>query len=158
MSETTVICDECGEYVPKKKFCFECGAPLALSVNQPPTSRADTASTPVQVSSVWLEVSGSANGQSTDFGNTKQRMSSSTTISRSPNAKTNGTPSSYAEAAAVRSHPSDKESQQNNQAGRVPNNGPADPPGIAANVSVSVSNNDCIVATNVTGGTNGRYN
>lgn len=156
MSETTVICNECGEYVPKKKFCFECGSPLALNVNQPPTSQVDTASTPVQVSSVWLEVSESANGQSTDFVNTKQPTSSSTTISRSTNEKTDGTPSSYAEAAAVGSHPSDEESQQNNQAGRVPNNGPADHPGMAAKVSVSVSIDDCIIATNVTGGTNGR--
>ena len=144
MSETTVTCNECGERVPKKKFCGECGKLLALSVNQPTTSQGDRDSTPVQVSSVFLEISESANEQSTDIVN-KQPKLSSTTINRhtdGPNETTNGTPSSYAEAAAVGSRPSGEGSQQNNQAERVPNNGPAGSSGMMGNVTVMEQNNN----------------
>ena len=40
MSETTVTCSKCGERVPKKRFCGECAAPLAV-VNQPTTTGQD---------------------------------------------------------------------------------------------------------------------
>ena len=155
MSEKTVVCNKCGERVPKKKFCYECAAPLALSVNQPTTNQEDKASTPVQVSdSVSLEVSKTAN----DVVN-KQPTSSSTAVSRhtdSPGEISNGTPSSYAEAAAVGSYPSDKGSQQNDQAERVPNNGPAGSSDVIWNVNVtkSYSNNDVTAATYVAGGAN----
>ena len=144
MSETTVTCSECDERVPKKKFCCECGAQLTPSVNQPAISQGDKASTPVSDSAL-LENSKIANGQGTDIVD-EQPSSSSTTASHSPNEKTNGTPSSYAEAAAVGSCPSDEGSQQNNQARRVPNNGPAGFPGMAVNVTVTESNNDSSVA------------
>ena len=151
MSETTVTCSKCGECVPKQKFCGECGAPLAPRVNQPTTSQGDKASTPGQAFSVTLEANKSANGQSTVVN--KQPMPSSTTSSGSPNEKTNGTQSSYAEVAAVKSHPSGKGSQQDNQVGRVPNSGAPGSSGMAGNVSVTESNNDCTAAMNVTGGT-----
>ena len=151
MSGTTVTCNECGEHVPKKKFCGECGKLLAVGVNQPTTSQGDKASTPVQVSdSVSLEASKIANRQSTDIVN--KQPTSSTTISPSPNEKTNGMPSSYADAAAVRSRPSGEGIQQNNQVGRVPNNGPAGSSGMAENVNVTETNNDGVTAMNVTGG------
>ena len=146
MSATTVICSNCGERVPKKKFCCECAAPLALSVNQPTASQGDKASTPVQVSSGSLGASKTAN----DVVN-KQPTSSPTATARhtdGPSETTDGTPSSYAEAAAVGSHPSDEWSQQNNHAGRAPNNGPAGSSHVAwnANVSQSHSNKDVTAA------------
>ena len=152
MSETTVTCSKCGKCVPKKRFCFDCGASLELSVNQPTTSQGDKASTPVS-DSASLEASKLAKEQTTDVV-TNQPTFSSTTTSRIPNEKTNGTPSSYAEASAVRSRPSDEGSQQNNQAGRVSNNGPAGSPGKAGNKSVTELNNDVTAATDVAGGAN----
>ena len=152
MSDTTVTCSKCRERVPKKKFCFECGAPLASSVNQPTTSQEDKGSTPV-IDSASLEA-GIANGQSTDVVN-KQPTSSFATTSCSPNEKTNGTPSSYAEAASVGTRPLDEGHGQSNQTGRpVPNNGSTDAPGNAGSVTVTELSNDVTTATNVADGAN----
>ena len=153
MSETTVVCSKCGERVPKKKFCFECGAQLVSSINpQPTTSQGDKASTSGS-DSASLEAIELANGQRTDVVD-KQPMSSSTTTSRNPNEKANGMPSSYAEATAVGSRPSNKESQQDNQAGRVPNDEPTGSLGMVGSVTLMESNNNSSAATNVAGGAN----
>ena len=39
MSETTVICKDCGERVPKKLFCGECGASLKIRIASQSTAR-----------------------------------------------------------------------------------------------------------------------
>lgn len=144
MSEATVTCKECGEHVPKKKFCGECGKPLiAVPVNQPTTSHGDKASTPVQISdSASLEASKITNGQSTEVVN--KQPTSSTTV--------NGTPSSYAEAAAVESRRSGEGSQPSNQAEKVSNNGLPGSSGMAGNGNVTETNNDGATTMNVTGG------
>ena len=144
MSETTVTCNKCGELVPKKRFCGECGQPLALSVNQPTASQGDRDSTPVQVSSISLEINESTNEQSTDIVN-KQPTLSSMTINRhtdGPNETTKDTSSSYAEAASVGSRPSGEGSQQNNLTERVPNNGPGGSSGMMGNVTVTEQSNN----------------
>ena len=42
MSETTVTCNHCGECVPKKRFCLECGAVLTIrSASQSATRQGD---------------------------------------------------------------------------------------------------------------------
>ena len=158
MSETTVTCSKCSERVPNKKFCFECGAALIPKVNQPTTCQGDKGEDKSGIpvfDSVSVEASKISNGQSTDVVNKQPTSSSSATSSRSPNEKTNGTPSSCAEAASVGSRPLDEGREQSNQTGKpVPNNGLTDASGKAAegNVSVTEASNNVIAATNVAGG------
>ena len=154
MSETTVICSKCGEHVPKKRFCGECGEPLAIT-NQPTATQQGQVSTPVQVAD-----SGSLNigdegvgGQSSDAGNGPPTLPPTTVSGHpgSPNEETNVTPSSYAEAA--RSNVSDAQntsSQQNNQ-GTLPNTGPAGSIGHTQKLNVIASKNGG-TAANANGG------
>lgn len=125
MSEITITCKECGQCVPKKRFCGECGAPLAIT-NQP-TSKQDKISTPVQVvDSVSFDTDKSAGGQNTDVVN-QHSTPPTTTHNRTDGSSrgASGTPS-YEEAG--QSNVSEEEKgngQQNNQGGLVNNIGPA---------------------------------
>ena len=118
MSDSTVVCNSCGERVPRKRFCFECGK--ALDANQPSTtSQQEKITTPVQVAdSVSLDVGSGANesggGQSTDPVN-KPPTPPTTTPDSPPKKEVNATPS-Y--AAAARTNLSDEgniNGQQSNQ-------------------------------------------
>ena len=139
MSETTITCKGCGERVPKKRFCGECGASLAI-INQP-TSKQDKISTPVQVAdsvSLDVEANKSAGGQTTDAVN-KPPTPPTITPSRTDDPRGSGGTSSYAEAARSSnlSHEEKRNAQQNNQGG-LSNNRPTE----NLNMTVHMSRND----------------
>ena len=139
MSDNTIICDKCGERVPRKRFCFECGE--ALGVNQPvTTTQQEKISTPVQVAdSVLLDAGANESrvGQNTDAVN-KPPTSPTTTSSR-----IDSVPPSYAEAA--RSNVSDEgntNGQQSSQRSLSNTKAPAGSVSSSEKFNVAVSRND----------------
>ena len=130
MSEITITCKNCGQCVPKTRFCGECGAPLAI-INQP-TSKQDKISTPVQVvDSVSFDI----NKSTSDKRSTPPTTTQSRTDGLSK-PEVSGTPS-YAET--TRSNVSEEEKgndQQNNQTNNT--GGPAGPASSSENSNMTV--------------------
>ena len=136
MSENTVVCSECGEHVPKKRFCFECGSQIVAT--GPPATSVNI-STPVQVTdSVSSDVglNESAGGRnaitaSDTLNNPSTQAQTSTRTSTASSTAPSGTddvnhkgtsggsaispPSSYADATRSNQGERKENSQRNNQ-------------------------------------------
>ena len=140
MSETTVICKECGERVPRKRFCCECSASLAI-VTQPTTSKQSRVSIPVQDT----DSATGGHGQSIDaLKEPEKQQRAQTPSSTTPSHTATGTGDTQSFAEVTRSNTSNEGrpgSQQNSQ-GCSANNEQTGFTGITEKISVNVSRND----------------
>ena len=143
MSETTVICTskECGKRVPRKPFCFECGASLVI-VTQPTTSEQSKVSTLVK------GTDSATGGQGIDAPKAPERKPHAQTLPTitTPTQTANQTPAktsvapSYAEA--TQSKPPDEGRPGNRQGSSANNEQTGLPTESSEKLSVKVSRND----------------
>lgn len=137
MSETTINCAKCGKCVPKKPFCGECAAPLAV-VNQPTTNQQDNVSTPVQVAdSLNIGANESTGAQITDTVKDQPTLQTRATTIGQNEGTTGAKRSSYAEAAQLNLPDERRTNSQQNIEENL-NNGQRGP----TSMNVTVSSND----------------
>jgi len=136
MSETTVICEECGERVPRKRFCFECGGSLVI-VTQPTTEQSKV-STPVQGTDSATGEQGIDAPKAPERKPRAQTLPTITTPTQTAN-QTQAEAPSYAEA--TQSKPPDEGRSGNRQSSSA-NNEQTGPTDNSGKISVKVSRND----------------
>jgi len=155
MSETTVKCAECGERVPKKRCCWECGSPL---VETTPTrqDKNEQVSTPVQVSDSILS-DGRPSEQNISTINEPPTATSGTTpntdrANEGTSDKSASTPSSYADVTRSNSSGGRKVNSQEDNQGSLSNNESANPASVSFTVSFTVSKNNAVTAPKIDSG------